>query len=550
MKRPNVLFVNLPFKPYNYVRENLTGKRDEWKTSLSAMPMGILYLSSYLKTHNDVGQVMLLDFPLYLLDNAHYASVEDFILAEARKRVDFKPDIIGFSLNFSMSHRFFELAVRTLKSIWPKAIMVAGGVHATNCAKGLLANENLDYVLCGEGEDSFSKMVSQYANNQSIQVKGLHCKGNVSAVSPLALADTFDDLDALEFPDWGLLDMEEYVTASGRKKSVGSASTQRMATILTTRGCPFRCTFCSAHTVHGRRVRYRSVENIVRELKTLHESYGVTLFVPEDDLFTANRERVLSLFSAIADLNIQNFGLQFPNGLNVNTMDKEILDAMIKCGTQVVTLAIESGSEYVQKHLIKKNCDLSKARNLVRLCRERGVLVRCFFIFGFPRETKEFMNETVQYMRDIEADWCNIMIATPLIGSEMYQEFMKKGYIKDNVSTWGNTFVEERTFDTEEISAAELTEFVYRLNLDINFINHVNLRKGNFDRALSLFNDVLHSYPFHIFALYGLYLAYEGNNDLQEADNIRKRARHLVCSDTRARYMSERYGNLIPGLFL
>ena len=362
----------------------------------------------------------------------------------------------------------------------------------------------------------------------------------------LSLAEQMEDLDMLPFPDWDLLDIENYVNASGWGRRIGKDSAlRRIATILTTRGCPFRCTFCSAHTVHGRKVRYRSAKNVLEEMKVLYEKYRVTLFVPEDDLFTANRTRVLTLLKEIHNLNIPGIEMQFTGGLNVNTMDEEILDAMITSGTRVVTLAIESGSEFVQKHIIKKNVDLNKARYLVHLCREKGLIVRCNIILGFPGETRQLMEETVDYVRNLGADWYAFLIAAPLIGTEMYKQFLEKGYLKEDVYMWSSVGFEDRWFDTDEISAEGLKELTYRINLDINFVNNINLRNGDSDRAILLFNDIVRAYPFHIFGLYGLHKAYKGKGSIEEAERIIQTIRRLIKTDERAYNLYEKYSDII-----
>ena len=541
---PNILFVSLPSQPI--VEEH---QKASVTYQALAMPLGIMYMSSYLKAHNAVGRIGLLDFPMCMANLADYSSIEDFIEAEARREVDCDPDIIGISLLFTFSHRFFEYTAQVLKSLWPKATIVVGGLHASNCAGFLLQNENVDYVCCGEGEIAFSEFYEQFTNGRDIDVKGIYSRENIGGPDAQIGTEPVWQLDDLPFPDWDLLDVDRYTTAlacSRRLRRDRSPEGRRLATLMTTRGCPFQCTYCAAHTVHGRKVRFRSVENVTEEMMTLYKRFGVNLFILEDDLFTANRKRVLALLRAMQALEIQGLELQFPNGLSVNTVDGEIIDALAKCGTDFVTFAIESGSKYVQKHLIKKNCNLVKAKELVRLCREKGLIVRCYFIMGFPGESREQMSETIDYMENLGADWCNIGCATPLLGSEMHEQFVRRGDVENDPDAWAYAYYTKRAFDTEEISADDLNELVYRTNLEVNFLNNVNLLKGNYDQAIPLFDDVLERYPFHIFALYGLYSAYQGKKDLTKAESTMGRLRYLIRTDSRSGDMYSRYGDLIP----
>jgi anaerobic magnesium-protoporphyrin IX monomethyl ester cyclase len=542
--RPNILFVNLPYIPIEFLGEDSPGKSTLQGSPLT-MPMGILCISSYLKEHNDVGHVSLLDYRLYLDNLVNYCSVEEFFLEEARKNVSYTPDVIAISLVFSLSHAPFEIAVRQLKQLWPSALTIIGGFHATNAARFLIANESVDYLLRGEGEIGFSEFVHQYATDRPIEVQGIYCRENFKNGQQLLLATPVEDLNAMPLPDWQLLDMERYMT-EGRRRTYGEKGVMaRAATILTTRGCPFKCTFCSNHTVHGYKVRTRSAESVTREIETLYKRYGVTLFIPEDDLFTANKKRLLSVLEALERLNIPGFELQLGNGLSVDAMDEDILDALMKVGVRSATIAIESGSEYVQKHFIKKNVNLRKAIDVVKWCHDRDLIVRTYIIFGFPNETKELMNETLQYMHDLGADWYVINIAQPLIGTEMYDTLLKRGCFREGVDAWTQNLSHKRQFDTDEISGAELTEFAYRTNLEVNFLNNVNLRNGNYDRAIKLFTDMAHLYPFHIFAWYGLHLAHRGQGDLVRSSKALRRMEELIGTDSRSREMYENYGYLI-----
>ena len=546
--RPNILFVNLVSVPFRWLEDIIQGE-GRFNQPI-VMPLGILYLSAYLKSHDDVGRIDLMDYVIQLNRNlSEYHTVDDFILRETAKISSLKPDIIAISLMFSASHYFFDLTLERLKRIWPTALTVVGGIHATNCTNNLLENRHVDYVVRGEGEIALSQLVEQYSQNQAIQLKGVYGKEHVPLSIPLSLADKAKDLDTLPFPDWELVDTETYFSSEerGYQRNIGDTLWRRAASIQTLRGCPHRCIYCSAHTVHGRKVRYRSVEKCLEEIKILYEKYGVTTFVPVDDYFTANRKRVLRLLRGIRRLNIPNIEMQFSNGININSMDVEILDEMIGTGTKMLSLALESGSEVVQKKIIKKGVDLTKARKLILLCREKGVLTRCNVIFGFPGETRDLMEESADFIRNLGADWYCVFVATPLIGSEMYFEFIEKGYIKEDVYMWSMLGFEERMFDTDEMSAIGIKEFTYRLNLDVNFVNNINLHNGNYDRAILLFDDIVREYPFHVLGWYGLYQAYKGKGDVAEAEGALQTIQKLVKTDIRSKEMYEKYWELIPG---
>lgn len=537
---PNILFVNLPSLPLQNIKDTFVGKNTIYQPI--AMPLGIMYISSYLKKNHKVN-VDILDYALHTKHLTDYNNIEEFIDKVTTEKTSFNPDIIAISLLFSCSHDFFNLCVNKIKKVFPNAIIVVGGIHATHCYKYLLENSPIDYVFRGESEVSFSEFVGQYINKRSLHVKGVYSKENIN--DGMVLCDSITDLDKLPFPDWNLINMEVYTTEKGRRKDLGNDINAKLCSLITTRGCPFKCTFCSSHTIHGRKVRYRSVQNIINEIKQAYENYGITLFIPEDDLFTANRTRCLNLLSEIKKLDIPNLEFQFPDALSINTLDTEIIDALVDANVHVVYLAIESGSEYVQQNIIHKDVDLDKAKKLVAYLKSKGVIVRCYFIFGFPGETKEQMNETIEYIKELKADWCSLLTAMPLIGSEMYQQFMDMGCIKDNLDTWSKTILVGRTFDTPEISAKDLNKLVYDTNIYCNFIYNYNKLIGDYEKAILLYNDIVDAYPFHVIGLYCTMECYNRIGNDEKANEIKLRIIELIKTDKRSSDMYNEYKHVM-----
>jgi len=548
--KPNILFVNLPSIPFNEIQK-IVNKQSDFTDFIQpiSFPMGLLYISSYMKKNVDVGKVCIVDFVLLLENLIHYQTLESFINSTIEKEVNFTPDIIGISLIFSTSHRFFETIVLILKKYWPNVKVVVGGTHATNCFKAILNCDAVDYIIRGEGEIAFSSLIENIVSGNSNSIRGVYTRNSLSD-DVFFKTSLIPNLDKLPLPDWELLDTEKYITSRGRQRVNVDEAQKRIGTIITTRGCPFKCTFCSAHTVHGRKVRSRSLSNIIHEIKLLHERYGVNLFIPEDDLFTFKKDRVIGVLRAVTQLNIPDVEFQFPNGLSIATLDKEILCALKNVGVRTITLAIESGSDYVQKKIMKKRCSLTKAKEIVRLSRELGFIVRCYFILGFPGETKQHIEITKNYILNLKADWYVIHPVVPLVGSELYQQFLERGDIQDNHLVWEQSSFRERSFDTIEISGADLKKICYQLNIELNFINNYNLKNQNFNRAKEQFLDIINLYPFHIFALQGLYKCYVGLGDKLKAKSTLDILRDTIKNDKRAKNMFTQYKQLFNPEFL
>ncbi len=547
---PSVLFVNIPARPLEDLEAAFKGGVlfASFEHDLS-MPMGLLYLASYIRKHCPVSRIGFIDYALLITDGRSFDSIReyidwppDWILRSAVEHPEFVPDIIAISLNFTPAQSLFDLCVERLRTHFPLAVIVTGGNHATNTCRYQLQNESLGAVVLGEGEIPLARLVNQLVIGGPLYVGGIVAKENLDRPE---LAESVQDLDTIPFPAWDLIDMEAYVTRASRWE-IGTTPGARMACIVASRGCPFHCTFCSSHTVHGRKVRLRSIENIVAEVRELHERYGVNVIMPWDDIFTMGRARTIELLRQLRALKIPGFQVQFQNGLSVHALDEEIIDELILTGMPMTALAIESGSEDVQRNLIKKRCDLAKARHLVSYMRDKGVFVRCLFILGFAGETRAQMQETIDYAKSLQADWCVFGIASPLVGSEMAAQWVKAGVMKDGPELWAASSYGHRSFDTPEISAEDLNELAYRANLVCNFIYNPNLAEGHYERAAQLFRDIVAKFPFHVIAWYCLMHCEESLGHLDEASRICGHIVGLLKTNPLAREMARKYDALVP----
>lgn len=547
--KPNLLFVNLPNVPLEDSLE--APSSNSFLSHKKFMPLGILYLSSYLKQHNSLGSVSLADYAGHFEQLASSDNLDESILDLAQQAVDADPDVILYSLMFSVSHNFCMRTIDLLRTRWPDATVIVGGVHATNYTQTLLENPSVDYVARGEAELALSEFLRCHPLADSDHVPGIYASKDLPLNDPLALCQFPNDLDQLPFPDWDLIDMDiytalEHVTVYADLRD--SRHPAKSAAVLTTRGCSNRCTFCSQHTVHGRKLRFRSVDNVIAEIELLHERFGVTTFIPTDDMFISGHKRDLHLLKRIRSLGIDSLELQFPIGLSINALNLSVMDALIDCGTKVVNLAIESGSPHVQKHIIKKNVNLPQAKRVVDYFRQRNVCVRCFFILGFPDETLGQMKQTIDFAESLGADWCDFFVAVPLIGSEMYDQFARAGCIDPANPDFSHTFFLTRTFDTPQISAEQIEELTYRANLKCNFLNNPNRVPGRYQRAISLFENIVAGYPFHIIAWHSMMDCYTALENSDQAARIRKRIEKLLLTDPLAADMFRKYSDLLPDM--
>ena len=517
-----VLLLNPPSIPYNRLVEALKNCSVDLRQTV-AMPMGLLYIAAVLERDRPGIKMKVVDIAKGFHDyeserKKEEMTIEKFTDMILTKEVpdDFSPDFIGISILFSTAHKSTGDIAKALKTRWPDAPIVVGGMHATNAVSSLLSFPEVDYVCKGEAESIITYFAdAMHLNKDGEEVLGIigrkklnQCQKNENC--NLESAPLIDNLDEIPFPSWHLLNMPDYVDGGeSRNRNIDVIMQDRAATIVTTRGCPFHCTFCASWAVHGRKMRYRSIDNVLDELSILRNRYNVNMVIPEDDLFTVKKPRIIKLCNAVAKKFNKNIHFQFPNGLSVATLDEDVIKAMVNMGMNLANIAIESGSAWVQKHVIKKNCNLDRARKVVQTCRDAGIFIRTYFILGFPGETREQMQETIDFAASLSSDWNVFNIASPLIGTEMFEQLIEREDIDINFN-WDDAFFFERSYDTEEITAQEIKDLSYTANIEINFLGNYNQRNGHYERAISLFENILEDYSGHMIAHYCIAMAYKG----------------------------------------
>ena len=535
-RKIKILFV-IPSSMPADEQESFLNKTSILRVPIFSMPLGVLDLAAYLLKNLSNIEIKILDFgkDLYKIyqnqEKTPSMSVDEFISSELDS-LDFKPDIIGISILFSSAHHTAMKIAKASKQKWPESKFICGGNHSTNYFTHLLKNENVDYVLRGEGELSFSQFISNIQEGKEyLEVPGIidekMLAKNQTEVGPIIM-----DLDEIPIPAFDLLDLETY-------KSNGASTMQ-------SRGCVFKCTFCASHTVNGRDMRYKSNGRIVDEMNILIRNHGFkTLFI-EDDLFATDKKQFLPLSKEVSQQNYP-IRIRLPQGLSVAMMNEEMIDAMIAMGISEASIAIESGSAYTQKHIIKKHVNLDKAKEVLKCMRTKKFIFTVNFILGFPGETKELMQESLDYIRSLDVDWVFVFHAIPLLGTEMYDQFVNMGALDPDNFDWDNVRLGRRGFDTVDITSKELTKLIYDTNIDVNFFNNQNMKHGRYEKAIEIFNlYILSQYPFHIIGRYCRGLAYLELNETEKGNEDLKECVAWISKNDESNQLFKRYGDRMP----
>ena len=270
------------------------------------------------------------------------------------------------------------------------------------------------------------------------------------------MSPMINDLDDIPIAAYDLIDVDYY-----RNKG---------ANVMMSRGCVYDCSFCATKTIHGMGVRYKSKQRFYDEINHLVNELKFKTIMIQDDMIGAHKDRFFDMIDVLAQFKNQAKYL-FPNGLAVTYTDEEMLDAYCEIGVERFLFSIESGTEYTMRHMVRKGkgVDLNKTKRLINYLRGKNKQVDANFILGFPGETVELMQKTIDYIHTLNLDWAFIFSALPLPGTRIFKDFCDQGIINKDKFDFDGLRHGRRTFDTPEISANNLEKLVYDANIHYNF---------------------------------------------------------------------------------
>lgn len=392
-----------------------------------AEPLGILYIASVLKKANY--DVNILDstcegyFNTLIKGDYITYGLSDEEVVERIKEYD--PDVVGVSSMFSAHQKNANHHCDLVKSVNEDIIVVLGGIHPSLFPMESVMNKSVDFVIIGEGE--FRLLQLLYLLNMGktdFNFDGVaYKKNNKVTINPAT--SRIEDLDSIPFPARELIDFEKYIEIC--VPYAPFPRKERVCQIMTSRGCPFNCIFCSTVKYWGRKFRMRSVDNIIKEVDLMVKKYGIEEIQFPDDNMTVDKERAIELFKRLKEYNLS---WCTPHGLMVKTLDEEMIGLMAESGAYQLTFAIESGSERVLKEIIHKSVPPKQTiKTIVDRCHNQDIQVHGMFIVGFPGETREEIYETFQHPFDAGFDSVSFFIANPMPGSELFTQCQDKGYL-------------------------------------------------------------------------------------------------------------------------
>lgn len=371
-----------------------------------APPLGIAYMAGVLQENN---------IDVEILD----ATAEDMDFKDVEKELlKRKPDLVALTALTPTIGRALETA-QVVKETLPDSIVVMGGYHPTFNFIETLEDENVDIVIRGEGEYIMLNLVQALENQSSLHdVKGIVFEDKNSkeiVVNPEA--PLIQDLDELPFPALNLLPMKKY-----RLLDMDT----HMTTMITTRGCPMQCSFCSSAAMHGKKIRERSIENIVDEIEYLKTNYDIDTIAFMDDTFTLKKRKVMAICDEILKRNIE---IMWGCTSRVDTLDEKLLKKMKEAGCITIFIGVESADQQQLDNMCK-NTTIAKIENAFKIAHKLKIRTIASVALGMPGDTKEIMNKTVKFVHKLKPNYAIYSLATPYPGTRFYKEAFEKNLIK------------------------------------------------------------------------------------------------------------------------
>lgn len=373
------------------------------------------------------------------------------------------PNIVGLT-SLTVDAVNALLIAKSIKEINPSIKIIMGGPHVCAVPEDVINDPSIDMICIGEGEYTLLELAHELENEKPDlnKIKGLWFKENGKIIKN-ELRLPIQDLDALPFPARHLINYDKYFDAS--KYLQGSRRVEsRRDTIISSRGCPFGCIFCTISISMGKKFRSRSPENVIKEIEEIVEKYNVGDIGFEDDNFTFDKERANKICDLIIKKGLnKKISWSTPNGVRADTLDEELLKKMKESGCQEIILAPESGNQYVVDNIIKKRLNLEIVEKNAKLCKEIGLRCGMFFVVGSPGETKEQINDTIKFAERMKKEYGvmpMVFTAQPYYNTELYKISKEKGYLtkKEKFAFEQGLVNEEAMINTPEFTPEYLSK--------------------------------------------------------------------------------------------
>jgi len=501
--------------PSRHFQECETSLREAVSENIP-QPLGICSLAAMLRQHGY--EVEISDPHIECFQHDRRATDVDTLKQTIVRHIEQADyDLLGISTFYIYAYQWGHYIAEVSKRRHPNVPVVMGGGYPSLIREKVLEDKHIDYVVVGEGEMIFSDLLRALdggTSPQDIRLEGILHRWN--GYREACRRENFiAQVDALPFPAGDLVDVEKYMQFAGKRQLI----------VITSRGCPYSCTFCNSFESWGRCFRKRSPENVLEEVDYLMASFSVEEVLFVDDNMTIDKNRFMQIAAGLKEraitwstVNISSFA-----------MDQEMLRAMKDSGCRQTCISVESAVPSTLKAM-RKPVDLEKTKMLLDTARAIGLQCRICFITGLPYDTKEDMLTTFAYAEELPSDWNQFSILIPYPGTDIFRYCQDRDYFveKDldlSQFTQRHGFLQTEHWDREWVSAA-----TFDANIKTNFLRNYNISAsdGNVDTAIEYFEHVVRFVSKHVIGIICLAYAHHRKGNLEICESYLLRARDFL----------------------
>ena len=456
-----------------------------------SLPLGPMYIAAVLERETDFS-VSIFDCRISngtkIKDNSNgvYHGVSDNYFKSIIEEES--PDVVGITCMFSSQFDNSLHSAKLVKEVDSNIFIVGGGPHfSVEKENFLLDNPVFDCFITGEGEVPMMELVQALQTKSSFDnIKGIAYKSMSSNGQSIVLKNEHElqrNMDWIPLPAYHLIDMNLFFEFQKQGlTSRGGESNKRTVSMITSRGCPFNCTFCSIALHMGKPVRNHVSNDVVSHIEYVVNKYGVEHLLFEDDALTFRPARTKEICEGIVKTGIE-ITWETPNGVRADTLDVELLTSMKNSGCISLTIGTESGDQDTLDNIVRKDLKLETVIEVSKMCKELGISLSSFYIIGFPGETIEKMQNTINFATMLYDKYDvhpQLNIATPLIGTKMYDDVMKDNLLAAELTPHnmsiatspisGSALISTPEFSPDDVK--DLSKILY------NQINKLRIKKA------------------------------------------------------------------------
>jgi radical SAM superfamily enzyme YgiQ (UPF0313 family) len=444
------------------------------------LPLGLLYIAAFLeqkghKVHLYDAQVNL-QSPVRLNEGSNIHLGDSWEIIE-EKIARLNPAVVGITVPFSTQVPYACRVAELVKRINKRILVVVGGNQPTVKPEDFFTlTQSVDVVCFGEGEFPMAELVRKFIAGEAWDTVFSTAVRGEAGIRSNAFGGYIEALDTLPLPAYHLINLEDYFALNaqgfGGRPLWEYPGQARSVSVITSRGCPYECIFCSIHLHMGRKWRAHSAEYVLKHLAWLKEKYQLQHIHFEDDNLTFDARRFEDILRGMITTRL---GMRWdtPNGIRADSLTKKLLSLSKESGCTYVIFGVESGSTRVLREVIHKRLDLMQVRQAARWAKELRIDTMAFFVIGFPGETFEEMCTTVVFalmlMRKYDVS-PTVFLATPLAGTRLFEICKEKGYLRKEVTpealaltTGGNA--QESLIATKLFGVKEIEMVLHRFSV-------------------------------------------------------------------------------------